>query len=78
MSSILMRKFGKANVEISALGLGGHHVGAAKDEATAIALVHRALDGGITFYDTAGNISGANRKTGSGKVLRAGEIRHFS
>jgi len=51
MASIPMRKFGKADVQISALGLGGHHLGAAKDEKSAIEIVHRAVDGGITFFD---------------------------
>jgi aryl-alcohol dehydrogenase-like predicted oxidoreductase len=51
-SGIPLRQFGKhEGVKISALGMGGHHLGAAKDEATAIALVHEALDGGITFFD---------------------------
>jgi uncharacterized protein len=51
--SIPLRAFGKTGVQISALGLGGHHLGGAKDEKTAIEIVHRALDGGITFYDNA-------------------------
>jgi aryl-alcohol dehydrogenase-like predicted oxidoreductase len=32
-------------------GAGGHHLGAAKDEKTAVEIVHRAVDGGITFFD---------------------------
>ncbi len=48
--SIPLRNFGKTGVQISALGLGGHHLGGAKDEKTAIDIVHRAIDGGITFY----------------------------
>jgi len=51
--SIPLRNFGKTGVQISALGLGGHHLGGAKDEKTAIEIVRRALDGGITFYDNA-------------------------
>jgi aryl-alcohol dehydrogenase-like predicted oxidoreductase len=51
MPSIPLRKFGKTDVQISALGLGGHHLGAAKDEKTAVQIVHRAIEGGITFYD---------------------------
>ena len=51
MPSIPLRNFGKTGVQISAMGLGGHHLGAAKDEKTAIEIVHRAVDGGITFYD---------------------------
>src|SRR6267378_7983540 len=55
--SIPLRNFGKTSVQISALGLGGHHLGGAKDEKTAIDIVHRALDGGITFYDNSCSIS---------------------
>lgn len=51
MPSIPLRNLGKTGVQISALGLGGHHLGAAKDEKTAIEIVHRAVEGGITFYD---------------------------
>jgi hypothetical protein len=58
--SIPLREFGKIGVQISALGLGGHHLGA-KDEKTAIEIVHRALDGGITFTTMPGSTIAANR-----------------
>lgn len=45
------RQFGGHNVHISALGLGGHHLGDAEDENTAARIVHEAVDGGITFFD---------------------------
>jgi aryl-alcohol dehydrogenase-like predicted oxidoreductase len=48
---IPLKSFGKTGIQISALGLGGHHLGAAKDEQTAVEIVHRAVDGGITFFD---------------------------
>src|ERR1035441_5603948 len=48
---IPLRKFGKTDARVSALGLGGHHLGAAKDEQTAVEIVHRAVDGGVTFFD---------------------------
>jgi aryl-alcohol dehydrogenase-like predicted oxidoreductase len=49
---IPMRPFGRhADVKISALGFGGHHLGEAKDAKTAIEMVQRAVDGGITFFD---------------------------
>lgn len=38
-------------MEISALGLGGHHLGAASDYKTAEQIVHRAIDGGVAFFD---------------------------
>src|ERR1700761_7057897 len=50
-ANIPLRKFGRAETQISALGLGGHHLGQAKDEKTAVEIVARAIDGGITFYD---------------------------
>ncbi|MDQ2841064.1 MAG: aldo/keto reductase, partial [Acidobacteriota bacterium] len=45
------RHFGKTGVEISALGLGGHHLGDAQDQKTAEEIVARAIDGGVTFFD---------------------------
>lgn len=45
------RQFGKTGVEISALGLGGHHIGDAKDQKTAEQIMSRAIDGGVTFFD---------------------------
>ncbi len=51
-SSIPMRPFGRhTDVKISALGLGGHHLGQAEDLNTAIRIVHAAIDGGVTFFD---------------------------
>jgi uncharacterized protein len=51
-SSIPRRPFGRhQDVQVSALGMGGHHLGTAEDLPTAIKLVHGALDGGITFFD---------------------------
>src|SRR6266404_7826689 len=49
--AIPLRQFGRHNVRISALGFGGHHLGDAPDEPTAVRLVRQAVDGGITFFD---------------------------
>ena len=52
LAGIPLRQFGKhSDVHISALGFGGHHLGDATDEATAIRIVQEAVDGGITFFD---------------------------
>lgn len=51
MAGILTRPFGKTGVAVSALGLGGHHLGSAEDVTTAIRIVQEAVDGGITFFD---------------------------
>ena len=51
------RKLGTQGLEVSAIGLGcmgmSQSYGVA-DEAEAIATVHRALDLGVTLFDTAG------------------------
>ena len=49
--TIPLRKFGRSDAKISALGFGGHHLGEAPDAKTAVEIVHQAVDGGITFYD---------------------------
>ncbi len=51
------RKLGKSNLEVSALGLGcmgmSFSYGPPKDKQEMIALLHAAVDRGITFFDTA-------------------------
>ena len=49
--SIPRRRFGRHDVTVSALGFGGHHLGDAPDEKTAIRIVQEAVEGGITFFD---------------------------
>jgi uncharacterized protein len=50
-NGIPMRPFGRTGVSVSALGFGGHHLGDAQDEQTAIRLVQTAHDGGVNFFD---------------------------
>ena len=51
------RKLGKSNLEVSALGLGcmgmSFSYGPPKDKTEMTALLHAAVDRGITFFDTA-------------------------
>jgi aryl-alcohol dehydrogenase-like predicted oxidoreductase len=69
------RKLGQSSVEASAIGLGcmsigiaGVYTSSSQSESDAIALVHRALDLGINFLDTA-NIYG-DSEIKVGKALR--------
>ena len=48
-NGIPMRRFGRSDVHVSALGFGGHHLGDAVNEDTAVRLVREAVDGGVTF-----------------------------
>jgi aryl-alcohol dehydrogenase-like predicted oxidoreductase len=46
-----LRPLGKTGVQVSALGVGGYHLGSTRDQNEATELVERALDAGINFFD---------------------------
>jgi aryl-alcohol dehydrogenase-like predicted oxidoreductase len=78
IAAMPMRPFGKhSDVKISALGMGGHHLGAAKDEQTAISLVHEALDGGVTFFDNCWEYHIGKSENWMGKGLKGRRDRAF-
>jgi len=47
------RPLGKTGAQVSALGVGGYHLGSIKDATQSNELVARALDAGINFFDCA-------------------------
>ncbi len=47
------RRLGRHNEDVSALALGGYHVGTIKSQREAIGIVQAAIDEGITFLDNA-------------------------
>jgi len=47
------RPLGKTGAQVSALGVGGYHLGSTRDQAEANELVSKALDAGINFFDNA-------------------------
>ncbi len=52
--SIPLRPFGRhRDVAVSALGLGGYHLGQIKSVRESVRLVHAAIDAGVTFMDNA-------------------------
>jgi aryl-alcohol dehydrogenase-like predicted oxidoreductase len=48
---IPQRQLGQTGIQVSALGVGGYHLGSTKDQQEANELVARALDAGINFFD---------------------------
>jgi len=51
---IPLRPFGRhANVTVSALALGGYHLGSMKSVRESVRVVHAAIDAGVTFLDNA-------------------------
>ena len=75
---IPVRPFGKhSDVKISALGFGGHHLGDAEDEKTAIQIVHEAVDGGVNFFDNCWEYHRGKSEDWMGKALKGRRDRVF-
>jgi aryl-alcohol dehydrogenase-like predicted oxidoreductase len=52
--AVPLRSFGRhMDVSVSALGLGGYHLGEVKSARDATRIVHAAIDAGVTFMDNA-------------------------
>jgi aryl-alcohol dehydrogenase-like predicted oxidoreductase len=51
--SIPKRPLGRTGLQVSAIGVGGYHLGSAKDLSEARAIVDAAIDAGINFFDNA-------------------------
>src|SRR5690348_2977652 len=51
LGPIPTRELGRSGAKVSALGVGGHHLGDLPDVDTAIELVHETIDAGVTFFD---------------------------
>lgn len=63
------RVLGRTGEKVTAFGLGGHHVGVAKDPKTAEALIERAMERGVRFFDNAVNYQKGLSETYYGQFL---------
>jgi predicted aldo/keto reductase-like oxidoreductase len=72
---IARRPLGRTGVEVSALGLGGYHLGSVKSVREAVRIVHEAIEGGITFMDNAWEYEDGRSEELMGRALEAGR-RH--
>jgi predicted aldo/keto reductase-like oxidoreductase len=70
--TIPRRRLGRTGVEVSMLGLGGHHIGRPKAEQDGIRLVRMAIDHGITFLDNCWDYNEGKSEERMGKALRDG------
>ncbi len=76
-NGIPLREFGRHDVQISALGFGGHHLGDAPDQPTAIRMVQQAVDGGITFFDNCWEYLRGKTEIWMGAALKGRRDRVF-
>ncbi len=75
--AIPRRPLGKTGAEVSALGMGGHHLGDAKIEDEAVRMVHEAVDEGITFFDNCWEYHNGRSEEWLGKGLEGRRDRVF-
>jgi len=73
--AIPRRPLGRTGLTVSALCLGGYHIGQAKSEAEAIRIIHEAIDSGITFMDNAWEYHDGRSEEWMGKALAEGGRR---
>ncbi|NKE60798.1 aldo/keto reductase [Lentzea sp. PSKA42] len=65
------RSLGERGPTISVVGLGGNNFGARLDEEGTKAVVHAALDAGVTLFDTADMYGGKDARGSSERLLGA-------
>jgi aryl-alcohol dehydrogenase-like predicted oxidoreductase len=69
---MIYRKLGRTGERVSAIGMGGYHIGAAPSEQESIRLIRSAIDRGITFMDNCWDYMDGKCETWMGKALRDG------
>lgn len=70
---MLYRPLGKTGVEVSAIGLGGHHLGLKSvSDDDAVRIIHQALDRGINFLDNSWDYHDGRSEKLVGKALAQG------
>lgn len=69
---IPMRTFGRSGEKISALGIGGHHIGRPKEANGGIQIIRAALDQGVTFLDDCWDYHDGESERRMGNALRDG------
>src|SRR5438046_8588379 len=63
---------GRTREKVSAIGLGGYHIGEPKDEQEGIRIIRSAIDRGITFMDNCWDYHDGGSEARMGKALQGG------
>jgi predicted aldo/keto reductase-like oxidoreductase len=69
---MIYRTLGRTGEKISAIGLGGFHIGIQKEEKESLAIIRSAIDRGITFMDNCWDYNDGGSEVRMGKALRDG------
>lgn len=73
-AGIPTRRLGKTGERVSIIGIGGYHIGA-PEEKEAIAIIHEAIDAGVTFFDNSWDYRDGASEEVMGKALASGGRR---
>ncbi|MGA7119375.1 MAG: aldo/keto reductase [Polyangiaceae bacterium] len=74
-AAIPRRPLGKTGATVSALAVGGHHLGDAPSYAEADRIVGEAIDGGVTFFDNCWEYNNGRSEDWMGRALSTGGRR---
>jgi predicted aldo/keto reductase-like oxidoreductase len=66
------RTLGRTGERVSAIGLGGYHIGVPKDEQDSIKLIRTAVDRGINFLDNCWDYNNGLSEERMGRALQGG------
>ena len=69
---MIYRDLGTTGEKVSAIGLGGAHIGSQSNPEDSIKLIHAAIDRGITFLDNCWDYNGGLSEVRMGQALRNG------
>ncbi len=69
---MIYRELGTTGERVSAIGMGGYHIGKQSDSAESIRLMHNAVDHGITFLDNCWDYNDGISEVRMGQALRNG------
>ncbi len=71
-SEMQYRTLGRTGVKVSAIGLGGYHIGVQSDPAESVRMVRTAIDRGITFMDNSWDYNDGASESRMGDALKDG------
>src|SRR3989454_1341809 len=66
------RALGRTGEKISAIGLGGYHIGVPRDDQEGILIIRKAIDRGINFMDNCWDYHNGGSEERMGRALRDG------
>ncbi|HVV47141.1 MAG TPA: aldo/keto reductase, partial [Bryobacteraceae bacterium] len=69
---MIYRNLGSTGEKVSAIGVGGSHIGLQADEKESIQIIRSAIDRGITFLDNSWDYNNGASEIRMGKALRDG------